>query len=291
MKRYTINEFRLDYPDNDACLDKLFELRYKNLVCPKCEGIKPYSRVKGRKCYQCPDCSHQISPMADTVFEKSSTPLTHWFLVIFMQSITRNGVSAKEIERTINVCYKTALRMSHQVKKLMASKNDVPLFGVIEVDESYHGGKFKNKHNSERKRMKEEGIADNKVGVMGFVCRGGEVRAKVMNDAKTFKERVRENVDRQSVIITDSHSAYYGLEVDFYKHEIINHVANEFKRGEAHTNTVENFWSNLKRTIKGTHISVSPKHLQKYVDEVAFRYMNRDNQDKMFELILSRIVA
>ena len=100
---------------------------------------------------------------------------------------------------------------------------------------------------------------------------------------------MRANVSKDSVIVTDSHNSYMGLDLHFVKHEVINHSANEFKRGEFHTNGIENAWSNLKRTIKGTHIHVSPEHLQKYVDEVAFRLMHRDRQDEMFEIILSQL--
>ncbi len=288
MAKLTINEFRLMYPNEDACLDKLFELRFKNLVCPVCEGIKPYSRVKNRRCYQCPDCSHQIYPTAGTVFEKTTTPLTHWFFLIYLQTTTRNGVSAKEVERLMNVCVKIARRIAHQIKKLTLDNDTTPIFGTVEVDESVIGGKLKNKHNSVRKKMS---VNDNKTTVMGFVCRNGGVRAKVLDGRKTFKELVRENVDKQSLLITDNYNAYAGLDIEYWKHEIINHVANEYVRGDYHTNTIENYWSNLKRTIKGTHISVSAKHLQKYVDEVSFRYMYRKMPEKMFEAILNRVVS
>src|SRR6478672_10923667 len=122
MRKYTITEFRQDYPNDDACLDKIFKLRFTNLVCPKCENDKPFTRVKNRRSYQCPCCGFQVYPTEGTIFEKTTTPLTYWFYAIFLQTTTRNGVAAKELERQLNVCYKTALRMAHQIKKLMVNK-------------------------------------------------------------------------------------------------------------------------------------------------------------------------
>jgi hypothetical protein len=248
--------------------------------------------VEGRRSYFCPNCGFQVYPTKDTVFEKTTTPLTDWFLIIFMQCTTRNGVSAKEVERTLNVCYKTALRMCHQIKILMADKHLGKLVGKVQIDESYFGMKLANKHAKERKAIYDAGgnKHDNKIGVMGFLSEDKKLRFEVMTDAKSFKQRVRANVDKKSILVTDSHLGYKGLDISYIKHEVLNHFENEFKRGEFTTNGIENAWSNLKRTIKGTHIHVSAKHLQKYVDEVAFRLMNRDRQDEMFDIILSHVV-
>ena len=144
MNKYTITQFRNDFPNEDACLHKLFVLRYTNLVCPKCDGDKPFTRVKNRRSYQCPCCGFQVYPTAGTVFDKSTTPLTHWFYAIYLQTTTRNGVAAKELERQLNVCYKTALRMAHQIKKLIANEKIDKLTGIVETDESYFGMKVSN---------------------------------------------------------------------------------------------------------------------------------------------------
>lgn len=291
INRYTIEEFRKDYPNEDACLDKIFQLRFKGLVCPKCESTKEFTRVKNRRSYQCPNCAQQVYPTKDTVFEKTTTPLTYWFYAIFLQTTTRNGVAAKELERQLNICYKTALRMSHQIKILMANNRLGKLTGKVQVDESYFGMKFDNMHSKKRATYyNEDGTRnDNKSGVMGFISDDKKIVFEVMDDTKTFKERVRKHVDPSSILVTDSHLGYKGLDINYLKHEVINHLQNEFKRGEFHTNGIENAWSNLKRTIKGTHIHVSVKHLQKYADEVAFRLMNKDKQDEMFDTILSHV--
>lgn len=292
MKKYTITEFKTAYPNDDACLDKIFQLRYSNLVCPKCENDKPFQKVKDRRSYQCPCCGFQIYPTQGTIFEKTTTPLNYWFQAIYLQTTTRNGVAAKELERQLSICYKTALRMAHQIKKLMANKTYEPLTGIVEIDETYVGGKMKNKHKKVRAAAHENGTShtDNKIGVMGFVSREGEIKMEVMNDLKTFKERVKLNVKKDAIVITDSHNSYTGLDKTFKQHEVVNHTEGEYVRDIYHTNTVEGLWSQLKRTIKGTHIQVSQKHLQKYVDEVAFRYIHRHEQDTMFETVLSHVV-
>lgn len=290
--RYTITEFRKDYPDNDACLDKIFKLRYNNLICPKCDSDKPFTKVSKRRSYQCPCCGFQVYPTAGTVFEKSRTPLTHWFYLIFLQTTTRNGVAAKEVERQLNVCYETALRMCHQVKRLMANMKVEKLTGIVEADESYFGMKAANMTKKKRASMIDANntFKDNKTGVMGFISRDGLVRTEVMFPGKTFKERVRDNVNKDAILVTDAHLGYQGLDIEYAGHETINHDADEYKRDNWHTNTIEGFWSQLKRTIKGTHIHCDAKYLQLYADEVAFRYMNRDRQAEMFDIILRHVV-
>jgi transposase-like protein len=292
INKYTLTQFKEAYPNDDACLDKIFQLRFKNLVCPRCENDKPFKRVKDRRAYQCTVCGYQLYPTKDTPFEKSTTPLTYWFMAIFLQTTTRNGVAARELERVLNVSYPTALRMNHQIKILMAGRKINKLKGTVQIDESWFGMKLANKHAKERKKIYEEGGTqhDNKIGVMGFINENKEVRFEVMTDTKTYKERVLANVDKDALIVTDSHAGYSALNLHYIKHEVINHLQNEYKRGDYHTNSIENAWSILKRTIKGTHIHVSGKHLQKYVDSVAFRMMNKDKQDTMFETILSHLV-
>lgn len=271
IKRFTIDEFRVRYPDNDACLDKIFELRFKGLVCPKCESDNKFVRVKGRRSYCCPNCAFQVYPTKDTVFEKTTTPLTFWFYAIFLQTTTRNGVAAKELERLMPISYPTALRMNHQIKILIGNKKLGDLSEIVQIDETWVGQRAENMHAKKRKALKENGtMLENKVGVMGFVTSDKKVKFEVMNDTKTYKDRVISNVHKSAIIVTDSHNGYKGLDINFIKHEVINHLVNEFKRGDYTTNNIENAWSVLKRTIKGTHIHVSAKHLQKYVDEVAF---------------------
>lgn len=293
MSKYTITQFRKEYPNDDACLDKIFQLRYSNITCPKCENNKPFTRVNKRRAYQCPCCGFQLYPTKGTIFEKTTTPLTYWFQAIYLQTTTRNGVAAKELERQLNICYKTALRMAHKIKMLMAqSKNSNLMTGVLEGDETFIGGLNKFKHADKRIPDSEGRSVKCKTPVFGIVKRGGEVRAFVVDDTKstTLQPLIDANVNKDySIMITDEWLGYVKLK-NKHKHVVVNHSKGEYERGGFHTNTIEGVWSQLKRTIKGTHIHVSKEHLQKYVDEVTFRYMHRNNQAKMFETILKNVV-
>lgn len=293
MKKFTLTQFKEAYPTNDACLDRIFQLRYSNLVCPKCESDKPFVKVKDRRSYQCPSCAFQIYPTQGTIFEKTTTPLTFWFYAIFLQTTTRNGVAAKELERQLSICYKTALRMSHQIKLLMANgKSNQPFTGVIQADESFFGGLNKNRHADKKVAESQGRSCKDKTPVFGMVDLKGNISAHVVDDTKgtTIKPIIQKHVDKDnSIIVTDEWLGYSRIKEE-YNHVVIKHLEAEYVRGAFHTNTIEGFWSQLKRTIKGTHIHVSKKHLQKYVDEVAFRYMNKDKQDTMFETILQNVV-
>jgi transposase len=204
----------------------------------------------------------------------------------------RNRHAAKELERQLNICYKTALRMSHQIKILIAKKEFEPFTGVCEADECFIGGLNRNRHADKKIPESQGRSAKDKVPVVGVMKRGGKVIAKVVDD--TTRESLQSVIKgavikNATVLITDEWLGYRGLSKEM-AHVVINHSEKEYVRGAFHTNTIEGFWSQLKRTIKGTHIHVSKKHLQKYVDEVAFRYMNKDKQDTMFETILSHVV-
>jgi transposase len=295
MNKYTITQFRAAYPNDDACLERLFEIRYNNLVCPKCESDNKFTRVKNRRSHQCPGCGFQIYATQGTIFEKTTTPLTHWFYAIFLQTTTRNGVAAKELERQLDVCYKTALRMTHQIKLLMASSKPCdPFTGVIQADESFFGGLNKNRHADKKVEESQGRSCKDKTPVFGMVDLKGNISAHVVADTKgsTLKPLMDKHIDKKNaVVITDEWLGYSQLKKDEYMHVVIKHMEAEYVRGAFHTNTIEGFWAQLKRTIKGTHIHVSRKHLQKYVDEVAFRYMNKDKQDTMFETILQNVAS
>lgn len=293
MTKYTITQFRADYPNEDACLDKLFQIRFTNLVCPKCENDKPFTRVKNRRSYQCPCCGFQLYPTQGTVFEKTTTPLTYWFYAIYLQTTTRNGVAAKELERQLNVCYKTALRMAHQIKKLMADNNTDQFFGQVEIDETYLGGKPGNMKNSKKAELDKRYLRDSREGkttIFGILDRDGRVFTKVV-EAPTKEiliPIIKAKINEASHISSDTANVYKSLQFD-YIHDSVNHTMREWAAGDFHVNTIESFWNQVKRTIKGTHISVSPKHIQKYLDEVAFRWEHRKKQGAMFDIILSRV--
>ena len=281
------------YPNDDVCLDRIFQLRYGKLdVCPECRQVSCITRVSKRRCYQCSQCQSQFYPTAGTIFEKSRTPLVNWLYVIYLFTVTRNGVSAKEIQRQLGVTYKCAWRMGHSVRILMGGGNQAMLSGIVEIDETYVGGKAKNMHKKKRKALKEGRGSVNKIAVFGMFERGVGVRAKVLHtDAPNgliLKPLIREKVDKSATIITDGFGAYKDLDKE-YTHEIVNHSGNEYVRGNFHTNSIEGFWSQVKRTIGGTHIQVSKKHLQLYVNECVFRYNHNFMGEKMFDAIMSHL--
>jgi transposase-like protein/predicted RNA-binding Zn-ribbon protein involved in translation (DUF1610 family) len=297
MKKYTLIDFQKQYPNDDSCLDKLYKLRFNGLICPKCDSTKEFNRVKDRRSYQCPCCGFQVYPTKGTIFEKTTTPLTYWFYAIFLQTTTRNGVAAKELERQLNICYKTALRMSHQIKILMAQKDSVKLSGIVEVDETSIIMKKSNRPSyaygqDTVKNFKKSGkyVAKRSVSVFGFAQRQGLIYIQVVPNIKseTIIPIIKDKVEPGAHVMTDKNHSYNALKEE-YKHTSVHHTNNQFVKGLTHVNTIEGFWGQLKRTIKGTHIKVSEKHLQKYIDECVFRYMYRDKQDIMFDAILQRV--
>src|SRR5665213_1928998 len=225
MNKYTIKEFRNDYPNDDACLDRIFQLRYHNLVCPKCEGTKPFVKITNRRAYQCPTCSFQLYPTQGTIFEKTTTPLTYWFQAIYLQTTTRNGVAAKELERQLCVCYKTALRMAHQIKILMANRTIEPLTGVIEGDETFIGGLNKNRHADKKVEDSQGRSCKDKVPVIGILKRGDHIIAKVVDNTsgESLIPFIQEMVTKdESILITDEWGAYNSLCKEIH-HVVINH--------------------------------------------------------------------
>jgi len=268
MKTYSIKEFRREFPDERACLDYILKKKYP-------QG--KYYFVEGRKCYADAQGNH-IHPVKGTIFEHSSTPLTLWFYAIYLFSTSRNGEAARELQRQLGVTLKTAWRMGKQIRSLMNEGGDL-LTGTVEVDETYIGGKTRGRD----KRL------DNKTPVLGMVQRGGQVRAyKVRNTrANILLGKIRKNVSRGSRIMSDELWAYHRTWGMGYSHYSVNHSAKEYVRGSAHTNTIEGFWSQLKRSIDGTHHAVSAKHLQTYVNEFAFRYNHRALP--IFEALVARI--
>lgn len=266
--RYTKAQFDKDFPTDDACLQAVFENRFGDLDhCPKCAVVEPkFYKVNGRKCYACKDCGYQLHPLAQTIFHKSSTPLKSWFYAIYLFSVSKNGVSASELERHLGVANKTALRMAHQIRKLMADGGD-PLTGEIEIDETYIGGtrKMAQKYN-------------NKSVVFGMVERNGQAKSYHVksNGSRVLLPVIVRDVAPNSHIHSDEYGVYKTLDRKGYTHTTVNHSKLEYVRGNAHTNTIEGYWSQLKRSIDGTYHSVSPKYLQRYLDEFSFRYNFRD---------------
>lgn len=276
--KYTRAQFEAEYPNDDACLEALFKLRYGKLTCcPSCGVVAAqFYRVPDRRCYACVHCRYQIFPTASTIMHRSPTSLKTWFTVMYAFALSKNGVSAKEIQREHGLTYKYALRIARQVRKAMA-QNDVLLCDIVECDEAYIGGR---RRSSNRFR--------NKTPVIGAVQRGGEIRAKVtdwvsMARAKAFLEQ---SVAPGSTLYTDESRIYVHTR-ERYKHDTVVHGKWEFVREEVHSNTIEGFWGHLKPCLTATHRAVSRRYLQFYVDEFVWRY-NYRQEPNLFPILLAQ---
>jgi len=282
MNKYTTQDFDTEFPNDDACLEWIKSHRYpKGIECPKCQKITKHHKVKSRPCYECDYCGHQVYPTADTIFHKSTTPLRVWFEAIYRMASTRCGISAKQIEREFGVTYKTAWRMFKQIRELL-SEDIAKLNKEVEVDETYIGGV--------RKGKRGRGAA-NKSIVIGATQRQGKVVARVSPDVKrsSLVPFITRNVDRDATLYTDEFPSYDTMSRIGYKHIRINHNARVYAIGKTHTNTIEGFWSLVKRGIDGVYHSVSPQYLQSYLNEYSFRYNHRKAENPMFKIFLSRI--
>jgi len=269
---------KIDLPDlierfrsEERCRTYLEGLRWPEGVrCPRCNSDK-MSRVHKRGQFDCDSCRYQFSVKVGTIFHDSHLKLSKWFLATFMICEAKKGVSANQLGRTLGVSYKTAWYLCHRIRAAMKDATPEPLRGIIEVDETYIGGKV---------RGRGHGYKGNKAMVVGAVQRGGPIRLKVekRNNRKTLHTFIRSVVaDEAEAIHTDEWRPYRGIADHNTRHETVNHMQEEWVRGDVHTNTVEGVWSLLKRSIVGSYHQLSVKHLPAYLDEISFRYNNRDN--------------
>jgi transposase len=290
--RYTFRDFDRDFPTDDACLESIKEQRYPGGLadCHKCEKPRKHYRVKGRTAYACETCGNHIYPLAGTIFEKSSTALKTWFHAMYLMGSTRCGISAKQIQRETGVTYKCAWRIFHQIRKLM--NEEIQLGGEggpgVEMDEMYHGGRRKN----DAGRLLKGDLRKHTM-VTGIVERKGRIVARVSQELTMIATTalVQEYILPKTTVFTDEFASYNAIpKIDGgYQHRRINHSQRIYVAGDVHTNTIEGFWSLVKRGIGGVYHSVSAKYLQSYLDEYSFRYNRRDSGNLVFSSLLSRV--
>lgn len=282
--RFSLRQFKRKYGTHDLCLEAIKQLRFSdNMDCPKCKVQSVFYRVSQRSSYACKFCGHHIYPLAGTIFEKSTTGLDLWFFAMYLMVQTRSGVSAKQLERMLGVTYKTAWRIFKQIRMLMA-QDPTLLDGIVEIDETFIGGKGKNRRYVPNFNEKPKEV------VMGMVERGGKAYAKhIPNTGKwTLLKQIKDHVSPTARLITDEYYGYTGLKHYGYNHQFVTHKET-YVVGDIYTQSVENLWSILKRGIYGVYRVVSPKYLQAYIDEYAWRFNNRQFQGLMFEKLLRQI--
>jgi transposase-like protein len=276
-KPETLQEAIIYFADPDTTHKVAVELRWPDgETCPHC-GSTANTYIKTRRIWRCKECEKQFSVKLGTIFEDSPIGLAKWFVAIWMLANCKNGISSYELARGIGVTQKTAWFMLHRIRAAMKARSfDRKLCGIVEADETFIGGKLRNMHKSKRAKARH-GFMYSKAIVQGILERNGEVRARVLRNLQTLPrvQHIRENVEKGSRLMTDEGAAWMGVE---YVHEFINHQE-EYVRGNVHTQGIENFWSLLKRGLKGTYVSVEPFHLSRYVDEQCFRYNNRKTDD------------
>lgn len=297
----TLQAAILHFADLDVCQDALVAARWPDgVICPTC-GSREVGYLANQRRWQCraKHARRQFSVKVGSIFEDSPISLSKWFVAIWLISSAKNGISSYEIHRAIGVTQKTAWFMLHRIRLAMQTKSFNKIGGEIEVDETYIGGKARNMHKSKRRRI---GISLNnsmagKAAVMGLLERHGKdghstIRTAVLSGRKKghLQPVVHEHVEAGSTIHTDAHFSYQGLEKDFV-HNVIDH-AEKYVDGQIHTNGCENFWSLLKRALKGTYVSVEPFHLFRYLDEEAFRFNTRKATDgTRFEEMTKRVIG
>jgi transposase-like protein len=285
LKEQEINLVNLieRYHSEDSCRARLEELRWPDGVeCPRCDS-KNVARMDERHQYQCRSCRYQFSVTAGTIFHDTHLPLWKWFLAVYLIIESKKGISANQLKRTLDVSYKTAWYLCHRIRAALNEVDAQLLKGIVEVDETFVGGEMEGEGR---------GYRDNKTVVVGAMQRGGNICLQVVRgtDREALHGFIRQNTSGDTeAIYTDEWPAYRGISD---KHKTVKHREKEYVApGNVHTNSIESIWSLLKRSIIGSYHQVSAKHLDAYLDELEFRYNNRENPYMFRDAMLKLVVA
>lgn len=291
---FSVREFFAHFPDEKACLEHVMSVRFggTTMDCPSCGVVGvTFHKLRERRVYACTECRFQIAPTANTILHDTRTPLVSWFYAMYLFCTTRHGVSGKELQRQLGVTYKTAYRIGQQIRDLMtkAQSFDALLAGHVELDEAYVGGR--------RAGGKRGRGAPGKTIVMGLASRDGQMKAVVIPNVKkdTLRSVVLDNVEPGSVVSTDELVSYNLLAGDGFKHGVVKHGAKEYahydyRSGETfHVNTVEGFWRLFKASVRSTHVQISAKHMERYLNEFTFRANHRQRVNGMFDLLVGAL--
>ena len=277
--KFGIRELLRSFPNNKICLEFIFNSLHGRKCA--CKGV--YSLRQGRKSFRCGRCKKEVAPLKGTIFEKTKTPLVLWFHAILLFSNAKSGLYAKQLERHLAVTYKCAWKILYEIRTSLIQGLE-RLNGQVEADSAYFGGK------RTHARSRSEAILSKPVA-FAAIERGGDVKTKIVQGTggiPTWKF-LTDSVNPGSKLFTDKHGSYTRMK-NIYTLRSVNHSAHEYVRQSAHTNTVESFWSHVKRSLKGTHKSVSKHHLQSYLDAFAFHYNNAHNDRLRFETLLQLVL-
>lgn len=287
MKTFkSIIEFQKEFSSEEKCREYLEQQRWNGTpACPFCGSLNVH-RFPNGKIFKCreKECRNKFSVTVGTIYENTKIPLSKWFLATYILAVHSKGISSLQLATWLGVTQKTAWHLNHRIRVMLTDKAPELLEGIVEVDETYVGGSLKNIHASKKEKLK--GV-DNKTMVFGAIQRNGKVRTKVIpqTNLENISEAIEDFVKLNSTMVSDEHNAYNQVGKK-YNHRKVNHRNKEYVRKEdilVHTNNIEGYWNILKKQIDGIHHSVSPKHLQRYCNESAFRFNHRESfQDERF---------
>lgn len=273
------------FKDEKTCLTYWENIRWGNtgIVCSHCNAANPYKTNRGYKCRNI-ECQKKFTALTGSIFENTKLPLRIWFGAMYLCASHKKGVSSLQIGRDLGIHQSSAWFLLHRIRETMSEQDPTILGGegiIVETDSTYVGGKVKNMRKSKRKDNSARGkrIKDNKTAITAYIERGGNIRFDVRSKGEVEKELIIKNIDRDSFLMTDDSNVYNEMGDQFAGHETVNHTKGEYVRGKAHTNTIEGAFSHFDRMVIGTYHSISPKHMQAYANESAYRYNTRKITD------------
>ncbi len=280
MKFKSLPQILNHFKDQTTCIKFLEKQRWGDKpACPHCGNVGAYTLNDGRYKCKAKECHKKFSVTVGTVFENSKIKLNIWFAAIYLATAHKKGISSLQLHRDLGVTQKTAWFMLHRIREMLREKQPSLLTGTVQVDETFVGGKNKNRHADKKVKNSQGRSVDDKTPVFGLINEGN-VNTKVVPDtkAKTLKPIIAEMVEKGAIIVSDEWGSYKGLSTD-YQHEVVKHNEGKFMHNGFHTNSIEGFWSLLKRGIFGIYHYASPKHLSRYCDEFSYRYNTREIND------------